>query len=286
MTQRLLPGVDTWHFESLRYALRGEVGVLTLDRPHKRNALDTILRREICEVLQAIANHGVIPKALVICGSGTHFCAGGDIADMKDGDPSAETGRSRLINEYHVIVESLLSLPCPVIAAVDGVAFGAGFSLALACDYIIATQRARFCLSFLRMGVIPDSAALYTLPRIVGIQRAKALMLTTREISSLEAMDMGIVAELCIVDSLEARALQIASQLAQASPTAVSAIKQALNVSLESSLSTMLQIEANAQGVCRSTTYHRNAIDRFLNKQTPLFSEIQQSAPYRQRTQS
>jgi 2-(1,2-epoxy-1,2-dihydrophenyl)acetyl-CoA isomerase len=165
----------------------------------------------------------------------------------------------------------LLNLDRPVIAAVDGPAYGAGFGLALAADFILATPRARFCLSFLRLGVVPDCGVMYTLPRVVGLQRAKELAFSTREIDADEARQMGIVFEVHTPEQIGQRAFQLALSFTQASPTALSVTKRALNASLHSSLATMLELEANGQAIARSTAYHRDAIARFVGKQPPLF---------------
>jgi enoyl-CoA hydratase/carnithine racemase len=173
--------------------------------------------------------------------------------------------------DLHLWVEELLTLDRPVIAAVDGVAYGAGFSLALAADFILASPRARFCCSFMRMGLVPDCGLFYTLPRVVGLQRAKELVFSAREIGADEAKQMGIVFEIQPEDRLGERARQIALSFNQASPTALSIAKRALNASLNSDLGTMLEMEASGQGVVRAGEYHRDATARFLDKQPLLF---------------
>src|SRR5436309_11945858 len=146
-----------------------------------------------------------------------------------------------------------------------------GFAFALAADFVLATPRARFCLPFLRIGLIPDAGILYTLPRAVGLQRAKELAFSTREIGAEEAKQLGIVFEIVAEDRLAERARQLALSFTQASPTSVSLTKRALNASLHSDLSTMLDLEATGQGVARNTEYHREAIGRFLDKQPARF---------------
>jgi 2-(1,2-epoxy-1,2-dihydrophenyl)acetyl-CoA isomerase len=153
----------------------------------------------------------------------------------------------------------------PVVAAVDGAAYGAGFSLALAADFIVASTRARFAMSFVRMGVVPDCAAFYTLPRVVGVQRAGELMLSGREVSAQEALRLGIATELVEPDALQARAQAIARSFVGASPVALSLIKRSLSLAA-SDLPSLLEQEANAQALAMGTPEHREAVRCFLEK--------------------
>jgi 2-(1,2-epoxy-1,2-dihydrophenyl)acetyl-CoA isomerase len=153
---------------------------------------------------------------------------------------------------------------------VDGPAFGAGFSLALAADVVVASPRARFCLSFMRLGLVPDFGALYTLPRVVGVQRAKELMLSAREVSAEEAKALGIVLELVPQDQVLSRAQALAASFVQASPMAVSLVKRAL-AGGPADLQTVLELEADAQALCFGSAAHKAAVTRFLDKQPALF---------------
>lgn len=260
--------MHTTEMEAITYTVLDGVATLTLNRPEQKNALDNVMRAEIAEVVAAIRHDRGI-QALVIAGAGGVFCAGGDLRAMQE-THGAEAARNRM-KELYLWLEDLFSLDRPVIAAVDGPAYGAGFGLALAADLILATPRTRFCLSFMRMGVIPDCGITYTLPRMVGLQRAKELIFSAREFDAEEAKQIGIVSEIYPADQLAERARQIALSFTQASATAVSLTKSALNASFNSSLGTMLEMEANAQGVARSTEYHRDAVARFMSKQPPLF---------------
>lgn len=254
--------------EAITYEVSEGIGTLTLNRPAQKNALDAVMRSEIADVVSSVRRDRGI-QALVITGAGGAFCSGGDLRTMDTGG-NAEVARARMA-DLHLWLEELLTLDRPVIAAVDGPAYGAGFGLALAADIVLATPRARFCLAFLRMGVIPDCGVFYTLPRIVGLQRAKELAFSTREIDAEEAKQMGIVMEIHPEDRLADRARAMARSFTRASPTALSLIKRGMNASLDSNLSTMLEMEATGQGLARSTDYHREAVKRFIDKQPPLF---------------
>jgi enoyl-CoA hydratase/carnithine racemase len=255
--------------QTVIYAVENGVATVTLNRPAQKNALDPMMRTELAEVVYAARRDRGI-HALVITGAGEAFCAGGDIRGMRSGDASAETGRNRML-DLHLWVEELINFDRPVIAAVDGPAFGAGFGIALAADFVLATPRARFCLSFQRLGLVPDCGVFYTLPRVVGVQRAKELAFSAREIGAQEAKQLGIVFEILQPDLLAARARQMALSFCNASLTALSITKRGFNASLNTDLGTLLELEASGQGVARSTEYHRGAAAAFLNKEPPPF---------------
>lgn len=254
--------------ETIRLAIDGGVATLTLNAPERMNALSTAMGGEIAQALRQVrADQNV--RAMILAGAGTHFCSGGDISAMQQ-EITAPQGR-RQLRQAHGWLEDLIQLDVPVIAAVDGVAYGAGFSLALTADIILATPRARFGLPFLRMGVMPDCGILYTLPRIVGLQRAKALLLSMRELNAEAALDLGIVMEIVSQARLAERAQALALAFTEASPVAVGLTKQALNASLNQDLHTMLAMEADGQGIAFSTSYRREAADRFMAKQPLRF---------------
>jgi 2-(1,2-epoxy-1,2-dihydrophenyl)acetyl-CoA isomerase len=244
------------------------VAALTLNRPERKNALDLAMRRELADAIHAIRADRSI-RAVLLKGAGGAFCSGGDLGSMKI--DSAEAGRNRL-DDLHEWLQVLLTLDRPVVAAVDGVAYGAGFSLALAADYIVASRRARFCMPFIRVGLLPDSASLYTLPRAVGMQRAKDILFSAREIKAEEAHLIGIVAEVVDVEAIDKRASEVAQALAGASPAMIGLTKRALNASFENDLHSMLERESAGQGIAFMTDYHREAVKRFSGKTAPLFN--------------
>jgi len=243
------------------------VAAVTLNRPAVKNALNLEMRSELREVFNRIRADREI-RAVLLRGAGGDFCSGGDVRGMNA--TSAEAGRNRM-DDLHGWLTHLIDLDRPVIAAVDGVCYGVGFSFALAADFIIATPRARFCMPFMKIGLVPDGAAFYTLPRIVGLARAKELIFSAREMGADEARQLGMVLEIVEPDRLDARARQIADSLAQASPLAFGMSKRALNQSLGSDLHTMLALESAAQGIAFTTDFHREATRRFREKEPPLF---------------
>jgi 2-(1,2-epoxy-1,2-dihydrophenyl)acetyl-CoA isomerase len=252
----------------LRLDIADQVATLTLDSPRNRNALGAQMRVEMAEAVQAVRRDRTV-RALVITGAGGQFCSGGDLRNMAEVQLDSQGWRERM-HGLQQVVHDLLTLDRPVIAAVDGAAYGAGFGLALTADFVLATPRARFCMSFMRVGLAPDFGALYTLPRIVGTQRAKELMLSAREVGADEALRLGIAMELQPPEQLYARAQALARSFVGASPTAVSLVKRALAAG-GPDLATMLALEADGQAVAFGTEDHRSAVARFLAKEPAKF---------------
>ena len=252
-------------FETLKYSVSDGVASIVLNRPKRRNAIDLPMRRELLRAIHAVADD-VDAKALVISGAGEHFCSGGDVSSMRGAKMTAEEGRDRMAGVI-ACARSLLELPKPVIAAVDGVAYGAGFGMCLCADLVIATSRARFCLSFMRIGLVPDFASAFTLPRIVGWQRAKQLIYSAAEIDGEKALEYGIVSELATPDALHLRATEVAQAMSRMPPTAFAMTKQALLRSSASDLAAMTDAEAMAQAVAFNTQYHQGAVELLLDKQ-------------------
>ncbi|HEU0199879.1 MAG TPA: enoyl-CoA hydratase/isomerase family protein [Burkholderiaceae bacterium] len=263
--------------EAIRYEVSRGVATLTLNRPAQKNAIDETMRAEIAQALADLERDREV-RALVVTGAGGAFCAGGDLRNIGSANLDNEGWRRRMKAAHEWLTE-LITLDRPVIAAVDGVAYGAGFSLALAADFVIVSPRARFCMSFLRVGLVPDFGAFYTLPRIVGVQRAKELMLSTREVGAEEAKALGIAMEIQPAERLLERAQALAASFVNASPMAVSMIKRALSAAPHADLQTLLEVEANAQALSFNSEQHRQAVARFLSKEPALFQWPAETKP-------
>jgi len=251
------------------------VATLTLDRPQARNALSPTMRQELDESLvQLKAQAGREVRALVITGAGGHFCAGGDIkaqhARAATGGGTSMDARARL-REAHNRLMDLANLEVPVVVAVDGAAAGAGFSLALTGDIILASDRAYFVQSFGRLGLVPDWNSLFLLPRLVGLQRAKELVFTARRVGAQEAQRIGLVHSVHASQHLMGAAQRLARRLAHASPAAIALSKNILNQSLHLDNRVVLELEAMAQAVARDSAFHRDAVQRFVDKAPPLY---------------
>lgn len=256
-------------FTMLELERRDGVALLALNRPDRLNAVDLVLRNEMLQAIDGLRRDPDL-RALVLTGRGKAFCSGGDIQTMVAGQIEAEAGRARLA-AMGALVEMLVGFERPVIAAVNGIAFGAGFGLAMAADFVLASREARFCASFGRIGLVPDTGLHWTLPRRVGPARAKALIFATAEVGAEEALALGIADRLCDPATLVADALAFARGFAEASPTALSLSKEMIEISMSADLKTILRMEAAAQGIAFSTDYHRDAAARFVAKKPRRF---------------
>lgn len=246
------------------------VGWIRLTRPDKRNPMDADLRLALMDVLAQVRDDPAI-RVLVLAGSPGAFCAGGNLQDLRENAEAGPAYWQRRIKSGLRLVNDLLHLDRPLIAVVDGPAFGAGFALALAADMVLASPTARFSMAYLRLGLVPDMGSLYLLPRSVGLQRAKDLMFSARTITAEEAHAMGVVLEIHPGDEIEARASGIAQSMTDAPPTALALTKAALNASLDSDQSTMATLEASSQAAAFSAPEPLQVIERMLNKQQPPY---------------
>lgn len=252
----------------VRFERHGTTAVITLDSPSARNALIGPVKDGLAQAIARVKADPQI-RAVVLTGANGAFCAGGDLRGIAAAARLESDGLRARMHGAHAIFRELLTLDRPVIAAVDGAAYGAGFSLALAADFVLVTPRARFCMVFMRIGLVPDCGATYSLPRVVGAQRARELFLSAREVDAQEALSLGIAMERHEPADLMPRALALAESFAAASPLAASLVKR---IALDpGALEKALEDEANAQALCLQTTPHREAVQRFLDKQPLAF---------------
>lgn len=255
----------------LQLQRHGSTAVLTMNRPAQRNALDSGLRDAFASAIPQVRDDPAI-RAVVITGAGGHFCAGGDIKGMS-GSASADAdvfeGRERM-RTIHRWLDGLVDLEKPVIAAVEGAAFGAGLSVMLAADFVMASPNATFCTAFARMGYIPDMGMMYTLPRAVGLAHAKELVFSARTVDAQEAVSLGLVHQIA-QDNLLAQALSLAARFQDAPVDALGIAKSIMNHAFESERRTVFAQEASAQALCRQSDFHRDAVRRFLAKDAPRY---------------
>ena len=258
-------------FKTIQLERHEEIGVVCLNRPEARNTLNMEMREELRIALEGLARDGAV-KAIVITGKGTAFCAGGDLGDLRAiGDFKPFQGRQRMQSGHRLIL-ALRNLEKPVLAAVNGPAFGAGWSLAMACDLVVASSTARFSLSFVKMGLIPDCGCLYLLPRAIGLPKAKELIMTGRVVEAVEARALGLVNKVVPPEKLFPEALALARELAQGPPLALGLLKKMVNWTFEKDFLTLLEEEALAQDLCFQTEDHREGVRAFFEKRKPEFT--------------
>ncbi|MFN9472926.1 enoyl-CoA hydratase/isomerase family protein [Acidovorax sp.] len=252
------------------------IATLTLNRPDKRNAMSDDMRTEFIAALEHVSAEKSI-RALVLTGNGKGFCAGGDISGMER-RMNAPTGDIAFNGWYrqqrvHYTQTLLHTMPKPTIAAVNGAASGLGADTALACDFIIANEWANFSWSYIHRGIIPDGGGMYFLPRRVGLPKAKELIFTGRRVDVDEALAMGIVDRKTSAQTLVADAQAWAAELSKGSATALALGKVILDQSFEMSAQQVFAQGSQAQGICYTSTEHREAVMAFLAKASATASK-------------
>jgi 2-(1,2-epoxy-1,2-dihydrophenyl)acetyl-CoA isomerase len=260
--------------ETLRIEIDGEIGTLTLDRPDAFNAMSPQMIGELAVASAWLADRAPI-RALIVTGAGRAFCAGGDVTWFRKGVEAEEIDLASEVRRgaeaLHQGIVDLRRIPCPVIAAVNGPAAGAGFSLALACDLRIASEAAFFAPAYGRIGASPDGGMTYFLPRVVGPSRALELLLEDPDLSAADALAERIVGEVVAPEDLAARAREKAEQLAAMAPHYVRMAKLLVGGSIEHTLTEHLQLERHGIADSMATEDLRNGVTAFFGGEKPVF---------------
>ena len=242
------------------------VATITLNRPDALNALNAVMRRELLAAIKSTGRDAEV-RAIVITGAGRGFCAG---ADLRGGSGEREFRRV-LTEEYNPLIEAIRRVPKPVVASVNGVAAGAGVSLALAADLVIASEGARFVPAFNRIALVPDSGLTRTLVRALGRHRATAILLGERELTAAEALESGLVAAVFPSDRLTDAARGLAARLASGPTGAIGLTKRLVNASEDATLAETLAAEAALQEVAGRGADHAEGVAAFAEKREPEF---------------
>jgi len=262
-------------FEDILLEKSGGVVTLTLNRPDRLNSLTTQMYRELSNIMRQV-NQDDDTKVVVITGAGKGFCAGSDVSDRLASrvEKRIEENRFETIQQVGAVALDIADLDKPMIAAINGVAVGAGLSLALLCDIRIASDQARFGAVWVNVGLIPDLGATYYLPRIVGIEKAMELMATGDIINADEALRIGLVSRVVPQEKLMTTAKELATKIVAGPSVAIELIKRGLRRALNNDLKTQLDYEGYAQNLCRKTEDHKEAIQAFMEKRKPYFKGI------------
>jgi 2-(1,2-epoxy-1,2-dihydrophenyl)acetyl-CoA isomerase len=258
-------------YETILFEVDGGIARLTLNRPDKLNSFNTQMHSEVRQVLAGIPGSGA--RVLVLTGAGRGFCAGQDLSDraVAPGSQGVDLGES-LENRYNPLVLSLHNLAMPVIAAVNGVAAGAGANIALACDVVIAARSANFVQAFSKLGLIPDSGGTWFLPRLVGDARALGLTLLGNKLPAEQAADWGLIWQ-CVDDAELATTVDtMARQFAAAPTRGLAATKNALRRSWQNSFKEQLDVERDVQRELGRSSDYAEGVAAFTEKRTPHFT--------------
>lgn len=255
-------------YEKILFASADGVAAISLNRPEKLNSFDRAMSLEVIDALDRVKADATV-RAVLLTGEGRAFSAGQDLAEAIA--PGAKI-QDILATQYNPIVRRIRALPKPVVAAVNGVAAGAGANIAYACDLALAAESANFIQSFINIGLIPDSGGTFTLPRMVGMQRAFGQMILAPKVSAREAEALGMIWK-CVPDAElmnEARAL--AARLAVMPTKAIALTKQALNRAQGSTLEAQLDVENELQTIAGASHDHNEGVKAFLEKRGPNYT--------------
>ncbi len=255
-------------YEKLQFNIADGVASLTLNRPDKLNSFDRQMALEVIDALDRCAADALV-RAVLITGSGRAFCAGQDLAEAIAPGTKIE---DILTTQYNPIVRRIRALKKPVIAAVNGVAAGAGANIAYACDLTLAAESANFIQSFINIGLIPDSGGTFTLPRLVGMQRAFGQMILAPKVSAKEAESLGMIWKALPDAELMNEATTLAKKLATMPTKAIALTKEALNRSQGGTLEAQLDVENELQSIAGRSHDYNEGVKAFLEKRKPVYT--------------
>lgn len=255
-------------YNFLKYELNNGVARVTLNRPEVYNALNDEITFELQDALKTIAKDEQV-RVVVLTGEGKAFCSGQDLKAS-----SAQEKRSfldSLHKRYNPIIRAMRNLPKPIVCRLNGVAAGAGCSLALACDIIVAAEEATLIEVFINIGLVPDSGSSYFLPRLTGMARAFEMCSMGSRVKAAEALQMGLVNKVVPIEQLDAAVNQYADYYANAPTKSIGIIKKMLQKSATATLDEMLDYEAYCQEIAGSSEDYKEGVTAFLEKRKPVF---------------
>ena len=256
-------------FQFLKYGVSDGVATISFNRPEVYNALNDAITYELQDALKHVAKDDLV-RVLVLTGEGKAFCSGQDLKD------SASQGKrsfmDSLLKRYNPIISAMRNLPKPIVGRLNGVAAGAGCSLALACDIIVAAEEATLIEVFINIGLVPDSGSAYFLPRLVGMAKAFELCSMGSRVKAQEALQLGLVNKVVSSTELDAAVAEYTTYFSKAPTKAIGLIKKMLNKSTTSTLEEVLEYEAYCQEIAGATHDHKEGVQAFLEKRKPNFS--------------
>ena len=258
-------------FKTIEMVQEGALATVRLNRPSHFNALDDHMSEELLDAARRVQRDAGI-RALILTGNGAAFCGGGDVKAFVGAGDGVPEFVEKVVTPFHLFVTAMQKLGKPTVAAVNGVAAGGGFSLAMTCDLVVAAATASFTSAYSRIGATPDGSLSYFLPRTVGTRRALELYLTNRVLSAEEAMDWGIVTKVVPAASLLEEAHKLAMHLAAGPTAAFSRARDLIYGSMDHSLETQLDLEARGIIDSARTTDFREATRAFVEKRVPAYT--------------
>lgn len=260
--------------EGIKFEIKDQVGILTLSRPERLNAITVLAHYHYLPKLLAEIQADEKVRVLIITGEGRGFCAGAELSQNWSDLSSFDMRNDERLQPFGGYALSIYNLEKPVIAAVNGVAAGAGVSIALVSDIRFASENAKFALSFVRRGLVPDCGATFLMPRLIGIAKALELMYTGDTIDAKEAERIGLVDKVVPHEALMNETITFANRLVDGPPLAMAQIKRAVHLGLTTNLEQQIYFETYAQNFCRGTKDYKEGVDAFFEKRSPKFTGI------------
>lgn len=255
--------------QSILTSIENGVGIIRLNRPDKYNSFNREMALAMQSALDEFSNDNLI-RCIYIIGEGKAFCSGQDLAEAIHPDGP---GIQKIVREhYNPIIQKIRAAEKPVVCAVNGVAAGAGANLAFACDIAVASASASFIQAFSKIGLVPDSGGTFFLPRLIGFQRAAALMMLGDKVSANDALQMGMIYKVFEDDKLAIESMKIAQTLALMPTRGIALTKKLLNASMDNSLSKQLEMEEMMQAAAGTTSDYQEGVQAFLEKRKPIFT--------------
>ena len=252
----------------IQFEIKEGVGKMTLNRPEKYHSFVREMALQLQDALDKCNNDKSV-RAILITATGKAFCAGQDLGEATD--PNGPDLTQIVQEHYNPIIKKIRNMEKPVVAAVNGVAAGAGASIALCCDIVIAAESASFIQAFSKIGLIPDSGGTFFLPRLIGMQKATALMMTAEPVTATDAVNMGMIYKVFSDDSFEEESWKLVSKLARMPTKGLGLTKRLLNASYSNNLEEQLDMEDKYQTIAGNTTDFKEGIEAFFEKRKPNF---------------
>ena len=257
-------------YENIKFEISNGIATITLDRPDAANSINIPLAKDLLSAaLVCEGNESV--RAVILTGAGRMFCGGGDINSFEESFDNIGEMLTELTGYLHLAITRLRHMRAPVIVAVNGTAAGAGLSLAMIGDYVVASEKAKFTMAYTGIGLSPDGSATHFLPRIIGLRKAQELMITNRLLSAREALDWGLVNKLAAPEDTLAEARSLAEDLAKGPTNAFGSIKELLNQSYLNGLETQMDLESRHIAKLGCSDDGREGITAFLEQRAPQY---------------
>ena len=258
-------------YETIKFELEGHVATITLNRPKAANGLNAKMASELAEIAQSCKDNANL-RAVILTANGRFFSAGGDVKEMASHGDNIGPEIAALADNLHLAISRFSRMDAPIIMAVNGMAEGAGFSLAVSGDFVIASREAGFMMAYTNAGLSPDGSSSYFLPRLIGVRRTQELMLTNRKLSAQEACEWGLINQVVEADKVLGTAQDLAKRLAAGSLKSHAGVKKLLVCTFENTLEAQMDLETETIRGCAISKEGREGVAAFMEKRAPNFN--------------